>query len=984
MRASRFTFLTAFVWLLAGTGVQAQAKKPLDHDAYDIWNRITGQALSADGKWLLYQVVSEANDPVLHVRPVAGGAEIDVDRAEASTFSDDSRFVVFRLNPAKAAVKQAKKDKVKAEEMPQDSLGILDLSTGQVTFRTERVRSFKVPRDNGEWLAYEIAKPGDTTQAPAGGGRGGANGVRRKVDGNTVVLRNLASGQERRIEMVSNYELTNNGARLLYTTSTKDGSNDGALAMNTADGTVTTLLAGKGDYRAIALDEAGAQTAFLSTHDDPDAKQPQYKLYYWDGKAAAAREVALATAERIRIRGASSLARTDQPVVRVDGVSVSTSVPEGWTVSENRTPSFSKNGQRLFFGTAPVPEPEPDSTELPPADERVVVDVWAWTDPLLQPMQLRQLDQERRRNYQAVYNVKDGTILQLATGEMPDVVLASDGDVDVALGRSNIPYRQEISWGESGNDLYLVNLRTGQRTKLLEHVQGQNQISPTGKYVAWWDGDNKNWNIMDVATKTVTNVSKGIPYPMYDEEHDTPDLPNPHGSAGWTANDAQFLIYDRNDIWAVDPTGKTEPRNITDGVGRRDNLRFRYARLDPQETFIKPNQDLLLSTFHYWNKQEGFYRDRMANDVQPAKLVMIDKSFGGGFGGASVRKADDADVLVFTRGSFSEFPDLYLSGLDFSDMKRMSDANPQQKNYTWGTSELVQWRSGQDGEVLQGVLYKPENFDPTKKYPMMVYFYERLSDNLNNYVAPSAGSSSINISFYVSRGYLVFTPDIPYRIGYPGESALKAIVPGVLSLIDNGWVDEKHVGMQGHSWGGYQIAYLVTKTNMFAAAEAGAPVANMISAYGGIRWSTGMSRMFQYEKTQSRIGGSLWEAPVHYIENSPIFWADKVETPLLMMHNDQDGAVPWYQGIEYFTALRRLNKPVWMLNYNGEDHGLGKAQNRKDWAVRMQQFFDHYLKDAPMPVWMGEGVPALLKGKTLGTELITPKVSTQQGISSKN
>jgi dipeptidyl aminopeptidase/acylaminoacyl peptidase len=225
----------------------------------------------------------------------------------------------------------------------------------------------------------------------------------------------------------------------------------------------------------------------------------------------------------------------------------------------------------------------------------------------------------------------------------------------------------------------------------------------------------------------------------------------------------------------------------------------------------------------------------------------------------------------------------------------------------------------------------------------------------------------------VSRGYLVFNPDIPYRIGYPGESAMTSVVPGVLSLIAKGFVDQNHIGVQGHSWGGYQIAYLVTKTNIFKAAEAGAPVANMISAYGGIRWSTGMSRMFQYEKTQSRIGGTLWEQPLHFIENSPIFWADKVQTPLLMMHNDQDGAVPWYQGIEYFTALRRLGKPAWMINYNGEDHGLLKLANRKDWTIRMQQFFDHYLKGDPPPVWLEQGVPAVMKGKTLGLELITDK-----------
>ncbi len=206
--------------------------------------------------------------------------------------------------------------------------------------------------------------------------------------------------------------------------------------------------------------------------------------------------------------------------------------------------------------------------------------------------------------------------------------------------------------------------------------------------------------------------------------------------------------------------------------------------------------------------------------------------------------------------------------------------------------------------------------------------------------------------------------------GYPGESAFDCIVPGVLSIVAKGFVDPARIGVQGHSWGGYQIAYLVTKTNIFAAAEAGAPVVNMTSAYGGIRWGTGMSRMFQYERTQSRIGGTLWEKLPRYIENSPLFWADKVETPVLMLHNDEDTAVPWYQGIEYFVALRRLNKPVWMLNYNGEPHGLRKYQNQKDWQLRMQQFFDHYLMDAPAPVWLAEGVPAVKKGRTLGLELV--------------
>jgi len=300
-------------------------------------------------------------------------------------------------------------------------------------------------------------------------------------------------------------------------------------------------------------------------------------------------------------------------------------------------------------------------------------------------------------------------------------------------------------------------------------------------------------------------------------------------------------------------------------------------------------------------------------------------------------------------------------------MQKVSDANPQQSDYLWGTAELMEWRS-LDGKLLQGILYKPENFDLEKKYPMLVYFYEKSSQNLHRHMAPQANRSVIVPVFYASRGYVVFVPDIPYRVGYPGESALNAVVPGVTDLIKQGFVDEKNIGVQGHSWGGYQIAFMVTRTNIFKVAEAGAPVSNMISAYGGIRWGTGRSRMFQYERTQSRIGGSLWEYPMRYMENSPIFWADKIETPLLIMHNDHDGHVPWYQGIELFVALRRLGQPVWMINYNDEPHWPTKFHNKKDWQIRMQQFFDHYLKGAPAPVWLKEGVPAVEKGKTLGTE----------------
>ncbi|MEJ0054243.1 MAG: prolyl oligopeptidase family serine peptidase [Bacteroidota bacterium] len=442
-----------------------------------------------------------------------------------------------------------------------------------------------------------------------------------------------------------------------------------------------------------------------------------------------------------------------------------------------------------------------------------------------------------------------------------------------------------------------------------------------------------------------------------DEENDSPDFPPSYGIAGWTVNDDRFIVYDRYDLWSLDPQNQKPPVNLTK-TGRRDKIVFRYVKLDNEERFIDPSKDLLLSAFNEVTKASGYYKLSLA-EGKLTKLIMDNFRFSGPV------KARNSNQVLYTRESFREFPDVWSADVNFTGIKKISDANPQMKNYFWGSVEPVKWTS-LDNIPLNGMLFKPEGFDPKKKYPMIVYFYEKESDNLYQHHRPEPGRSTINRAVYTSNGYLVFVPDIVYRTGFPGESAHNCIMPGVTALVDKGFVDEKNVGIQGHSWGGYQIAYLLTRTNFFKAAEAGAVVANMISAYGGIRWGTGISRMFQYEHTQSRIGGTLWEKPMHYIENSPIFFADKIQTPLLLLHNDGDDAVPWYQGIEMFMAMRRLNKPVWMLNYNGEPHWPVKRENRMDFQTRMMQYFDHYLKGAPEPEWMKKGVPATEKGITKG------------------
>jgi dipeptidyl aminopeptidase/acylaminoacyl peptidase len=347
------------------------------------------------------------------------------------------------------------------------------------------------------------------------------------------------------------------------------------------------------------------------------------------------------------------------------------------------------------------------------------------------------------------------------------------------------------------------------------------------------------------------------------------------------------LLYDKYDVWRVSPDG-TGAKNITAGYGRQHELRLRLVRQenDPRERWIDPSKPALFHAENLKTWETGFLRGSF-DGGEPRQLIMANKYF------SLPVKAKDTDVYLLTAQSFSEFPDLVTTDASFKELRKVSDANPQKSKLLWGGSEVMPFKSA-DGVALTAALYRPENFDPKKKYPLMVYIYERLTQNVNRFVDPRP-MHSVNISYYVSNGYLVLTPDIVYTTGYPGQSALKCVLPAVQAVVDKGFVDEKAIGIQGHSWGGYQIAYMVTQTNRFRAVSAGAPVANMISAYDGIRWGTGLPRQFQYERTQSRIGGSIWQYPTRFIENSPIFWADRVQTPVMMLHNDGDDAVPWFR-----------------------------------------------------------------------------------------
>ncbi len=906
----RFCFLFLCLSLLR-VDVVAQ-NKPLDHDVYQIWNRFSDWTISDDGQWVFYEYGPEKGDGTLTVEHLSNGQIHEIPRGTQATFTHDSRYAVYLIAPSEDTLRAARKAELEDQDMPKDSLAILNLQTA-VQHTIAHVESYQIPEEFTGKVAYLL----EPSEADSVG------------DGQTLHLHDVATGEEARFPNVKDYALSPNGAHLVYTYAGVDSLDTGIIRVDLSGITSDTLLSDGGEYDQITFDEVGNHLAFLSSHQGHTLDPPEYAVYHWS---------------------------TDSDSVHAIATSANPALMEGWWISPHGDLSFSNDGTRLFFGTAPKPDEEPEED-----DEAPVLDIWNWKDPLLQPMQLVNAEEEKERSYQAVIHLESLKIVQLADQVIPNVLIGMEGDSDIGLGWSNLPYQKQISWDSPRMyDVYLLNASSGERTQVLESIQYLPTLSPNTEYVTWWDRDQLAWMALSTEGGTPIHLTASMDYPIHNELHDWPFSPNPYGSAGWTENDAEFVFYDRTDVWAVNPREVTQRRSVTHGYGRDHHLRLRYVLLDPELEHIP--DELLLEAFDMQTKASGFLRTDIRSDRIPTELIMMDKRL------RRPLKAKKAEQLLLIRESFSESSDLWTSGLDFSDFRKVSDINPQQSMYTWGSAELVHW-SSLDGLPLTGMLFKPEGFNPSKTYPMMVYFYEKMSDGLHQYRPPSTARSSISFSFYVSRGYVVFVPDIPYKVGYPGESALNAVVPGVTMLINQGFIDPDRVGVQGHSWGGYQIAYMITESDLFAAAEAGAPVVNMTSAYGGIRWASGMSRMFQYEQTQSRIGGSLWEYPLRYLDNSPLFQADKIKTPLLMLHNDDDGAVPWYQGIEFFVALRRLEKPVWMLNYNGEGHGLSQYPNRRDFAIRMQQFFDHYLMDSPAPVWMTEGVPAIDKGKTLGLEL---------------
>lgn len=964
---------------MALSSVAAAQKKPLDHSVYDRWQHVGEKLISSNGQWVVYTVEPQEGDGILYALQPAGEAEIRVPRGYLATITADSRFLVCRVKAPWSEIRAARIRKAQPADLPLDSLFIVELSSGN-TRKFARVKNHQLPEEGRNYVAFTVLNK--SPQSPGKANRE-IDSLKRVIDSlerlvNRVPKRKRKSnsgekndmtvevpaavteeekgvgiaslyvydmheGTEKSWEHVSAYQFSRKGNHLLVKLVPPAPDSSHLFVYQLPERVSRTIIHRKGEVKTMAISANGSRTAFVGDFGKKrNDGLPFYRLYQFVQGGDSAQMIA----DRF-----------------------TPGMPLGQTVSEHASLRFSDSGERIFFGTSFNPVPR--DTTVPEIDIPRL-DLWHYNDDYLQTVQTlpARLRAAQQQSFLAFWDGKRNRIVSLACEEVPVVMATPSGDGRFFAGFSDLGKRVSAQWdGYTRRDVYAIDTWTGEQILLKKNLHGNIYPSPGGSVLAWFDRDEQAYHAWD--GRRTARISGALKTALGNEENDLPGPPNNYGLMGWHENDRAIYVYDRYDAYRLDVKGEEPPLAVTRGIGRNEKIVFRYHSTDTAKQFFTAADFLLFRSVNDQTKKQGFRFFRADGGLY---------SSGPGESGYSydVMKIarHDPFTFIYTKENFTEPPNLHFGkitqqGLAGGEVdvkfstRALTDINPQQSSYNWGRAELFQWKA-YDGREASGIVYKPEDFDPGKKYPVIVYFYERLSQTLYDYKEPAPIRSAVNIPFFVSRGYILFLPDIRYEVGRPGQSAYDYIVSGTRALARLGFADTTRMALQGHSWGGYQAVQLATMTPLFRAVWAGAPVVNMTSAYGGIRYESGVSRQFQYEQTQSRIGGNLWDKLPLYIENSPLFHLPKVKAPIVILHNDADGAVPWTQGIELFTALRRLGKKTWLLNYNGQGHGLTQRQDMRDYHIRMQQFFDWQLKNAPPARWITEGIPAVDKGRDLG------------------
>ena len=939
------------------------AKKSIELQDIIEWKNIGGTSLSKNGEWFAYRVAPQEGDAELFVKNIASGKETKFALGDAeggggfggaATFSDDSKWLTFTANPSRAEAQRLRRQRRPVEAKTV----VVNLATGDKK-EYPRIRRAVFNGEASSYIALHRspaapAAGGGAPAAAAPGGRGGgapagggASAPDNRPRGTDLILRDLASGAELNFGNVSEFAFSRDGKFLATVIDAADKVGNGIQLRNMMTGTVNVLDFDAANYERLAWNEKGDGLIALKGKEDRTLIDRVYSIVGFTGF------------------GGGDVKKTEFDP------SKDSTFPKGLTISGNRAAQWTEAMDAFVFGiheprkrTTPAgpgstpagegaeapatPPPAAPSTDNDP-EERVDLVLWHWKDSRLQSMQQVQENQDRNFSYTSIYHVGPKKFVRLADDDVRQVNLAAKQKY--AIGTDDREYELMGNMdGRRFRDVYVINPMTGERKLALKRARWYNGTSPDGETLLFYD--EGNFHTYSAATGQVKNITAGAGVSFINTESDVNVVNPPTQTLGWTKDSKSVLISDNWDVWQV-PVDGGKAVNLTVN-GKKDQIRYRsripFEPPQDRDEGIDLSKPQYFTAYGEWTKKGGIGR------LDPGKpglsnVLWGDASFG------SPMKAEKADVLIYTRQTATEPADYYATTMAFGEGKRLTDMRPQMEKFNWTTGvQLVNYTCDK-GDKLQAALFLPANYEKGKAYPTMVNFYERMSQTANTFGAPSA--NGFNRSVYTSNGYAVLIPDIAFKVNDPGMSSVWCMVPAVKAAIATGIVDAKKVGITGHSWGGYQTSFLVTQTDIFAAAVAGAPLTNMISMYSLIYKNSGSTNQSIFESSQGRFKGGYWDHYDAYYRNSPVFFAKNVKTPLMILHNDRDGAVDFTQGVEYFNTLRRLGKPVIMLEYTGENHGLARRPNQRDYTVRMMEFFDHHLKGKPAPDWMTKGVPRL-------------------------
>ncbi len=931
--------------LMATSG--AQTKPPVKPAEYGQWETLVtafnNGGLSPDGKWLAYGINRSSRNNELRITNVADGTTKVAAFGAPPVFSSDSRWAAYGIGYS-----EAQEEKLRKEKKPiHRKLGLLNLTSGEQTV-VEGIESFAFS-PNGAYLAMRRYAPEkkETPEAATAGETDDAPGA-------TLIVRQLASGRDTTFGNVAEFawqDLPQRGRLLALTISAEDKTGNGVQLFDPETGTLRVLDSSASTYSGLAWRKESADLAVLRSKTGER----------YEGST----QIALAWT---RLTEASEAKQVYDPTADAK-------FPAGMRTVAFRKPSWSDDGGSVFLGIAkwnekpakPTPiaaesggngsgliakETAPNAAKDKDDDEPAAVDVWHARDVDVMPKQKLSARNDRQRNLLAAWHVATGRFVQLGKDLNEQVSPIKHQKLAYAANWS--AFAMERTIGRPAADLYLIDLTTGERTKVKERLSEDRyvQASPGGRYLLYLQDDHY-WTI-DVTTRTVVNITKNVQTSFVDRESDFTIKQKPaFGVAGWTKNDESVILYDKFDLWQVAPDGSRATR-LTDGAAAQ--VRHRYVRLKPDEEWIETDKPAYLSLFGIWSKKSGYARLRFGA-AKDEHLVWLDKNV------QRLAKAKDADVYAYVVEAFDDSPDVSVGGPELKEANQITKTNPFQSNYAWGRAELIEYKTAR-GERLQGALFYPAAYEPGKKYPMVVYLYERLSDGLHRYSAPSE-RDYYNVAAFTQQGYFLFEPDIVFRPREPGVSVVECVTPAVKKVVEMGLVDARKVGVVGHSWGGFDASYLATHTDLFAAAVAGAPITNLVSNYGNHHWSSGIAETDHIETGQQRMEVPLWEDLQAYIRNSAVFNVQNMKTPLMIEVGDSDGTVFWHQGVELYNLARRAKKDVVLLVYSGEDHGLRKKSNQLDYHRRIQAWFGHYLKDEPAAAWISKGISFLEREQEL-------------------